>query len=118
MIRVSTQARAKGVGDAMAAWVAKQGTAKLNVMTRAGEVRIRSLDVKTSPDGVAYVDVVLDGPTSAGDPHFRIVNPPLLVEDQAGAVRRGARRFRLDPLAALAEIVAQHGGATVQGEGR
>jgi hypothetical protein len=40
--------------------------------------------------------------------HYRIVNPPTLVKDDAGAVDVGRRRYREDPLGAIAQAI---GGA-------
>lgn len=61
--------------------------------------------------GVAYLDVYLGGEPEGGQAHFRVVNPPTLVQDPEGTrVVRGVR-FRVDPLAALAEAVADNGGA-------
>lgn len=65
------------------------------------------------------VDVRLQGETESQDPHFRVVNPPLLVEDPAGPVEINGKRFREDPLAALARVIGDNGGAQVQrGRGR
>lgn len=90
----------------------------LTVRTTRGEVTIQRLRYRTDPDsGVAYLDVTVDGP-AGGDPHYRIVNPPRLVEDPEGDVEFRGRRWREDPLAALAETIARHGGATVRRERR
>jgi hypothetical protein len=44
--------------------------------------------------------------------NYRIVNPPTLVEDPAGDVIGGdGRRYRHDPLAAVAEVIGSLGGA-------
>lgn len=44
-----------------------------------------------------------------GPPDYRIFNPPTLVRDPLGDVAIGRVRFREDPLAALAEVIAGHG---------
>lgn len=75
-------------------------------MTPYGEVRIRSAIVEGNT-----VEVHLEDGTEGGDPHFRIVNPPLLVEDPAGDVLTGNGTFRLDPVAALANVIGSLGGA-------
>lgn len=72
-------------------------------------------------DDVSWVDVYTAGQTQGGDPHFRIINPPTLVEDPAGDIvvtstpRPGrkpvTRRFREDPLGAIAQAIAAQGGA-------
>ncbi len=75
--------------------------------TPDGEVRIRSAVVTGDT-----VEVWLEGETNGGDPHFRIVNPPLLVEDANGDVLLAHGRFRHDPVAALAYVIGSLGGAT------
>lgn len=59
----------------------------------------------------AWVEAWAAGAAVGTDPHFRIYNPPTLVPDPAGPVTRDGRRFRNDPLAAVAEVVASLGGA-------
>ncbi len=86
-------------------------------MTKAGEVQIRRVRTFVDEDGMTVVEVHVNGPVDGGDPHFRVINPPGLVEDPAGDVALGNRRYRADPLAALAEVIGQHGGTMVK-EGR
>lgn len=57
------------------------------------------------------IEVWVGGETESGDPHFRIFNAPEHVLDPEGDVEINGLRFRHDPMAALAEAVAQHGGA-------
>ena len=64
-----------------------------------------------------WVDVFLAGDTQAEDPHFRIFNPPALVRDPLGDIEVDGVRYRRDPLAALAEVVGQYGGAQGQRKG-
>jgi hypothetical protein len=45
---------------------------------------------------------------SSGDPHYRIFNPPLLVKDPAGTPAADGQRYRVDPVTAVAEVIAQH----------
>lgn len=47
-------------------------------------------------------------------PDYRIENPPTLVEHGAGDLEIRGRRFRADPLQALAEVIATLGGARGQ----
>jgi hypothetical protein len=82
--------------------------------TRHGEVHLAAVQEVTTDSGVPAVEVWVAGETEGGDPHFIIVNPPGLAEDPLGPVEVGGRRFREDPLAALAEVVALHGGARTQ----
>jgi hypothetical protein len=82
----------------------------VTVATTSGDVHIESLT--THEDGTrSYVDVRLAGETEGGDPSFRIVNPPTLVPDPAGDVEILGQRFRYDPIAAVAFVIAESGGA-------
>jgi hypothetical protein len=84
------------------------------VRTSHGEVVLERVQYRTDPDsGVAYVDVTVAGP-AGGDPHFRVVNPPLLVQDPEGEHVAHGVRWREDPLAALAEVIGSNGGAQAQ----
>jgi hypothetical protein len=90
----------------------------LAVPTEFGTVNISS--VHTVIDGGrSHVEVSLAGTTEGGDPNFVIVNPPTLVEDPNGDVIRGdGKRFRRDPAAALATVIASLGGAQSNRKGR
>ncbi|HEU4754008.1 MAG TPA: hypothetical protein VFU47_12940 [Armatimonadota bacterium] len=80
------------------------------VQTPAGIVRLER--VTAYPDEPApYLEVEVSGETVAGDPRYRIVNPPVLVPDPDGDVEVGGQRYRHDPLMAVAYVVAVHGGA-------
>jgi hypothetical protein len=68
-------------------------------------------------DGREWVEVHLGGDVEGGDPHYRIENPPTLVSDPAGDIELATGRYRHDPLAAVAELVAQYGGAQAQRKG-
>jgi hypothetical protein len=80
------------------------------VRTRRGTVHFGSIKEK-KVKGVTFVEVRLEGETEGGDPNFRIVNPPALVSDPRGDVEINGKRFRHDPEAALAEVIADLGGA-------
>ncbi len=86
----------------------------LSVAARSGEVRISNLVYEETPESVV-VDVRLAGVTTGGETHFRIVNPPTLVPDDAGNIVVGGRVFREDPLAALVAVIAQYGGTVKDG---
>jgi hypothetical protein len=75
------------------------------VPTSAGTVEIESLSAVGES-----VEVTVTGSTG-GDPLFRIFNPPTLVPDPTGDREVNGIRFRYDPLAAVAQVIAQHGGA-------
>lgn len=80
----------------------KNGDGVLSVRTAQGEATIHRVEA-TTVDGVACVDVW----TSNGlDPNYRLINPPMLVEDPAGSVFLRGRRFREDPIGAVAEVIA------------
>lgn len=92
---------------------------ELTLRTSRGDVSIASVTFGDTDD-VTYVDVLTTGVTENDDPHFRIINPPSMVDDPGGDVvvtktmpdgRVVTRRFREDPLTAIAEAVASQGGA-------
>lgn len=83
------------------------------VRTPQGNVHLARVEAGKDGD-VEWVEVWTAGDTEAGDPHFRIFNPPTLVPDPAGDVLLPSGTYREDPLAALAYVVAQYGGAEPQ----
>lgn len=83
----------------------------LTVRTSHGEVSFESITTATDQNGIEYLEVYLRGDTVSGDPHFRIYNPPTLVPDPSGTVEgRGGRKYRDDPVGAVAEIIGRNGG--------
>lgn len=79
------------------------------VGTAAGDVAIEALTaVDDGPRSRVEVRV---SHAEGGDPEFVIVNPPTLVPDPAGDVIVRGMRFREDPLAAVAHVIAMNGGA-------
>lgn len=95
----------------MGSWHA-EGTR--TIRTAYGDVVLEDVKRHTDPEsGVVYLDVAVGGP-SGGDPHYRVVNPPTLVPDPSGPVVAHGKRWREDPLAALAEVIGRHGGAQAQ----
>lgn len=99
-VRAVRQARGRPLADGE----------KLAVRTGRGEVHFAQIDAHED-GGRSWVDVRLDGPTAGGDPHFKIVNPPTLVRDPLGDIEVNGERYRDDPIAALAEVIASLGGA-------
>ena len=97
--------RAKKVRDA-----AQAESFPLARMTRHGQVELANVAHKVGDDGLEYVEVYTAGATVSGDPHFKIWNPPVLVEDPVGEIELSGRRYREDPLGAIAEVVASAGG--------
>jgi hypothetical protein len=116
-VRDVRRAKAQAAAEAFADHPARGMSGGVSVRTRGVDVKIRTVEYHQTDDG-GYVDVwVAD---TAGDPHYRIYNPPVLVEDPQGEIElrdpgegRGAgrvRRYREDPVAAIAEAIATHGG--------
>lgn len=94
-----------------------QGGNVAAVRTRRGDVMISK--IVPGEDAVStWVDVTVAGETRGGDPNFRIVNPPTLVRDPQGDVILQSGTFREDPIAAIAEVIATHGGAQSSRKGR
>ncbi len=108
---MSQRHRCSQVAEAIEQSKAQSGHQVIRVSTAMGDVVIRTATVEVDAVGVSWVDVRVDHP-SGGDPHYRIFNPPLLVEDPAGDVLVAGRRFRRDPVAAIAETIARHGGSS------
>lgn len=103
--RRSRRQRTQAVRDALAV----HGHGPHPYRTPDGHVVMTDIRVVTDPDGGDVVEVYVADPEN-GDPAFRVINPPRYVPDPDGQVVLNGRRFREDPLAALAHVVAQHGG--------
>lgn len=95
--------------QAVKAALDERGPGRFTVHTPAGVVAIERVEVIASKDGADVVEVHAGDPES-GDPHFRVVNPPRYVPDPDGDIEINGQRFRDDPIAALAHVVALHGG--------
>lgn len=99
------------------AWNAAGGSPR-EIPTPHGTVRLRRVEfVEEVPGRPAHVEVWVGDP-AGGDPHFVIFNPPRLASDPRGDIVRGdapgarvPHRYRDDPLAAIAEVIAANGGA-------
>lgn len=85
--------------------------------TRRGQTVVIREVRRCTGNGATWVEIWLGGNPEGADPHFRIFNPPQLVEDPQGDITHAGRRFRHDPLAALAEAIADHGGANKRRHG-
>lgn len=105
--KVILKAKAKKTVDTVKA---KHGDDQFATATRWGEVQIQSVEQVTDENGVDVVEVFLKGQTMSGDPHYRIINPPMMVRDPDGSMHE-------DPILALAETLARFGGAR-KGAGR
>lgn len=69
-----------------------------------GDVEIREVVIASTDEGLDYLDVIAE-PGASGEHHFRIFNPPTGVRRPDGSVEE-------DPVLALVEVLALHGGAT------
>lgn len=83
---------------------------ELQIGSPAGQVTFRQIETRVVDD-VAVVDIWLGGPLD-GEPDYRLINPPMLAEDPAGPVLIAGRRYREDPIAAIAEVLAHRGKGT------
>lgn len=99
--------------QALGAWTLhlEEGHDLYSTLTPRGQVELIRVEECLEANGLICLDVWVGGETESGDPHFRVVNPPLLVEDPAGGQEVRGRSFREDPLAALAQAIGEHGGA-------
>lgn len=90
-------------------WQHGHGGEPVTVETSAGQVVINHMELQRVGDlDVLEVHV---GEPAGGDPHFRIVNPPLNLVNAQGVLS-------VAPLAALAEVIAGAGGARRSGARR
>lgn len=102
--RRNPRQRAQAVKAALAA----QGPGRFSVATPDGTVVIEHAQV-VNDGGQDVVELTTADPVG-GDPHFRVINPPRYVPDPEGDIVLDGVRFREDPIAALAHVVALHGG--------
>lgn len=110
--RTVAQLRATAVRDAVRDSTARDNNDVVTATTAAGRtVRIQRVELSPESAETAWVDVYLEGQTETGEAHFRVINPPTLVEDRGGEIIVNGVRHREDPLLALAEVLAGHGGA-------
>jgi hypothetical protein len=104
----SAGVKARDAADAAAARPSKTSTHD----TAHGPVTLGDVRYVAATDTApAHVEVFVVGDTERGDPHYRVVNPPRYATDPTGPIEINGRRFREDPLAALAEAVGRFGGA-------
>lgn len=93
--------RSQAIKDAVRA----HGPGRITIPTPDGTVFMEAVMV-TADD---IIEVQVAEPEN-GDPTFRVINPPRYIPDPSGDIEINGTRFRDDPLAALAHVVAQHGG--------
>lgn len=104
-------------------WSRNMGKNSMGVVAFAtphGEATIGDIQYFSSPDGLDGVEV-WTGPNEGGAPTYRLINPPLMVADPLGNVilpvegTNRVKRFRVDPLRAIAEFIAHHSGKAETG---
>lgn len=79
----------------------------MSYQTPGGVVTITDMVYREDPSGVACIEVnTADG--QGAPPHFRIFNPPILAPDPAGDIEIGGRRYREDPVRAVALSIGLH----------
>lgn len=106
----SAERRVEAVRRAFQAAGTEAGDTLAVVAPDGREVHIAGM--ATSIDGArSSVEVGLAGATEGGDPNFVIVNPPTLVPDPFGDKVVNGVTYREDPLRALAQVIADNGGA-------
>lgn len=118
-LQAITRAKAKEVASRWGAFEGKNLNGVASFQTRSGQAQIGAIRHRQEPDGLDSVEV-WTGPETDGPPAFRLINPPVLVPDAAGSeiltdydpMRKVnvVRRFRVDPLQAIAEVIASKGG--------
>lgn len=108
-VRISRR-RADAIREAMQAHRDRHGSRNYTLLTTRGLVELETVRAMSDAQGVTVVEVYVISP-AGGDPHFRLICPPTLVADPSGNVHIGGKRYRADPLAALATVIASAGGA-------
>lgn len=112
-------AKAQEVGVRWAQFQGKNMEGIASFQTRTGSAQIGAIRHVPDPDGLDSVEVWV-GPQE-GPPAFRLINPPMLVPDPQGSEvltefdplrqKNIIRRFRVDPLQAIAEVIASQNGS-------
>jgi hypothetical protein len=88
--------------------LASAGPGPHRVSISEGVVTIDEITVTIDPDtGNIVVDVYAP---DFIDPNIRVINPPRYLPDPDGTVELGRRKWRDDPMGALAHLIMQHGG--------
>lgn len=103
--RKVAQIRSSAVAEAFENHSGKSDAGAVTVHTRWGEVVISALRC-VEGDQSAWVEVWIGGATT-GEPQYRIVNPPTLLEHYLGTIDLHGRTYVEDPLGAVAEVIAR-----------
>lgn len=75
----------------------------LNVEVRGGSITIYKVQFGQFETS-SFVDV-WTSPDVDEEPHYRFFNPPTLAQDSQGTIEIEGRKYREDPLAAVAEVI-------------
>lgn len=111
--------KAREVVKVWAEYPARRADGSASFATPRGVATIGALELSTDEAGLDAVDVWTG--LQQGAPAYRLINPPLLVEDPTGSEihqetdRNGrviVRRFRIDPIQAIATAIAVQEGGT------
>jgi hypothetical protein len=118
-LQALASAKAQEVGVRWAEYPGKNMDGIASFQTRSGSAQIGAIRHVSNPDNLDAVEVWV-GPQD-GPPAFRLINPPMLVPDPQGSEvltefdpmrqRNIVRRFRVDPLQAIAEVIASQNGS-------
>ncbi len=121
-LRALAKAKALEVERVWQGHLGKNMNGVASFQTSGGETHIGHIEVRQDEGGPLGVEVWL-GPKE-GPPSFFVVNPPMLVPDSAGSEvleefdpktnTTRTRRFRVDPLQAIAEAIGSKNGSENQ----
>lgn len=118
-LQAIARAKAREVGETWKGYQGKNMNGVATFRTRSGRTaQIGAIQVNEDPSGLDSVEVWV-GPQQ-GPPTFRLINPPVLIPDPQGSEvltefdplrkKTTVRRFRVDPLQAIAEVIASNNG--------
>lgn len=118
-LQAISRAKAEEVGLQWDNFQGKNMEGLATFQTRSGQAQIGHVRHVSNPGNLDSVEVWV-GPHQ-GPPAFRLINPPMLVPDPQGTEvliernpvtgRDTVRRFRVDPLQAIAEVIASQNGS-------
>jgi len=118
-LQAVSRLKAREVAQRWAEFPGKNMEGVASFQTRRGQAQIGAVRHNQDSDGIDSVEVWV-GPQQ-GPPAFRLLNPPMLVPDPIGSEilteydpmrqRNIVRRFRVDPLQAIAEVIASQNGS-------
>lgn len=118
-LQAIARAKAKEVGSRWDSFLGKNMDGVASFQTRSGAAQIGGIRHVENVDNLDSVEVWI-GP-QVGPPAYRLINPPMMVPDATGSeiiteydpVRQKniLRRFRVDPLQAIAEVIASQNGS-------